>query len=130
MQVHARSLAKFADLAQADPSPARRHVPSRLVPAAFNFTSDVVERLARERSGDEALRAIDAAGSVQTFTFGEVAERAADTAAGLAAAGVGRGDVVMTLMGARPEWVFSLLAAWRLGAVALACSEQLRRKDI
>ena len=46
------------------------------------------------------------------------------------ALGVGRGDVVMTLMGARPEWVFALLGAWRLGAVALPCSEQLRAKDI
>src|SRR6185503_18071549 len=45
-------------------------------------------------------------------------------------AGIGRGDVVMTMMGARPEWAFTLLGAWRLGAVALPCSEQLRSKDI
>jgi acetyl-CoA synthetase len=100
------------------------------VPEGFNFTTDVVERLARERGDDEALRAIDEAGALRTFTFGEVAERAAETAAGLAASGVERGDVVMTLMGARPEWVFTLLGAWRLGAVALPCSEQLRRKDL
>ena len=43
---------------------------------------------------------------------------------------MGRGNVVMTLMGARPEWVFAMLGAWRLGAVALPCSEQLRAKDI
>jgi acyl-coenzyme A synthetase/AMP-(fatty) acid ligase len=100
------------------------------VPDGFNFTTDVVERLARERGGDEALRAVDSGGSVRSFTFAEVAERAGHTAAGLASAGVGRGDVVMTLMGARPEWVFAMLGAWRLGAVALPCSEQLRRKDI
>jgi acyl-coenzyme A synthetase/AMP-(fatty) acid ligase len=45
-------------------------------------------------------------------------------------AGVGRGDVVMTSMGARPEWVFALLGAWRIGAVALPCSEQLRSRDL
>jgi acyl-coenzyme A synthetase/AMP-(fatty) acid ligase len=90
----------------------------------------VVERLARERGGDEALRALDEEQSVQSFTFSQVAERAARAAGGLASLGVGRGDVVMTLMGARPEWVFTLLGAWRLGAVALPCSEQLRRKDI
>jgi acyl-coenzyme A synthetase/AMP-(fatty) acid ligase len=99
-------------------------------PDAFNFTTDVVERLARERGGDEALRAIDSSGSVQSFTFADVADRAARVAGGLAALGVGPGDVVGTLMGARPEWVFALLGAWRLGAVALPCSEQLRRKDI
>jgi acetyl-CoA synthetase len=97
---------------------------------AFNFTTDVVERLARERGADEALRAIDSDGSARSFAFAEVAERAARVAGGLAALGVRRGDAVVTLMGARPEWVFSLLGAWRLGAVALPCSEQLRRKDI
>jgi acyl-coenzyme A synthetase/AMP-(fatty) acid ligase len=96
----------------------------------FNFTTDVVDRLARERGSDEALRAIDEAGSIQSFSFAQVAERAARVASGLAALGVERGDVVMTLIGARPEWVFAMLGAWRLGAVALPCSEQLRRKDI
>jgi len=101
-----------------------------VAPGAFNFTRDVVERLARERPADEALRAISADGSVRSHSFAEVAQAAAATSAGLAAAGVGRGDVVMTLIGARAEWVFALLATWRLGAVALPCSEQLRAKDI
>jgi acyl-coenzyme A synthetase/AMP-(fatty) acid ligase len=99
-------------------------------PDAFNFTTDVVERLARERGADEALRAIDEDGSIRSFTFAQVAERAARVAGGLAAHGVGCGDVVMTLMGARPEWAFAMLGAWRLGALVLPCSEQLRRKDI
>jgi acyl-coenzyme A synthetase/AMP-(fatty) acid ligase len=96
----------------------------------FNFTRDVLERLARERPADEALRAVAQDGSVRSYTFGQAADEAAATAAGLARAGVGRGDVVMTLMGARPEWVFALLGAWRLGAIALPGSEQLRAKDI
>jgi acetyl-CoA synthetase len=98
--------------------------------AAFNFTTDVLERLARERGGDEALRAIDAHGALRSFAFAEVAERSARVAAGMTEAGVRPGDVVMTIMGARPEWVFALLGAWRLGAIALPCSEQLRQKDI
>ena len=96
----------------------------------FNFTVNVLERLARERGQDEALRAIDASDAVRSFTFAEVADRAARVAGGLAALGVGRGDVIMTLMGARAEWVFAMLGAWRLGAVTLPCSEQLRAKDI
>jgi acyl-coenzyme A synthetase/AMP-(fatty) acid ligase len=43
---------------------------------------------------------------------------------------VKRGDVVMTLVGNRIEWVLSLLACWRMGAVALPCSTQLRRQDL
>ena len=96
----------------------------------FNFTQDVVDRLASERADDEALRAIGRGGELRSYTFTEVARQASETAAGLAAAGVGRGDVVMTLMGARPEWVFAMLGAWRLGALVLPCSEQLRAKDI
>jgi acetyl-CoA synthetase len=43
---------------------------------------------------------------------------------------VGKGDVVLTLIGNRPEWVLSMVACFRLGAVALACNEQLRAKDL
>jgi acetyl-CoA synthetase len=99
-------------------------------PNGFNFTRDVLGRLARERPADEALRAVGADGSVRSYSFAQAATEADEAAGGLARLGVGRGDVVMTLMGARPEWVFSMLAAWRLGAVALPCSEQLRAKDI
>jgi acyl-coenzyme A synthetase/AMP-(fatty) acid ligase len=96
----------------------------------FNFVRDVVERLARERPRDEALRTIAADGALRSYAYGDVARHASEAAAGLAQAGVGRGAVVMTLMGARPEWVFAMLGAWRLGAVVLPCSEQLRAKDI
>ena len=96
----------------------------------FNFTRDVLERLARDRPADEALRAIAADGSIRSYSFAQAAAEAAAAAAGLARLGVRSGDVVMTLLGARPEWVFALLGAWRLGAVALPGSEQLRAKDI
>ena len=36
----------------------------------------------------------------------------------------------MTLVGNRVEWVLSLLACWRMGAVALPCSTMLRRHDL
>ena len=41
-------------------------------------------------------------------------------------AGCGRGDVVMTVIGNRPEWVYAMVACFRIGAVALPCTEQLR----
>jgi acyl-coenzyme A synthetase/AMP-(fatty) acid ligase len=96
----------------------------------FNFTTDVVERLARERPRDEALRALSSDGERQSFTFAEVAQASAGAATSLSRRGVHPGDVVLTMMGSRPEWVFTMLAAWRLGAVALPCSEQLRRHDL
>jgi acetyl-CoA synthetase len=98
--------------------------------SGFNFALDVVERLARERPNDEAMRSIARDGARRSYTFAEIAEGTARAAGALARRGVGKGDVVMTLMGARTEWVLTMLAAWRLGAVALPCSEQLRSKDI
>ncbi len=44
--------------------------------------------------------------------------------------GVARGDVVMTLIGNRPEWVLGMMACFRIGAVVLPCTEQLRAKDL
>jgi acyl-coenzyme A synthetase/AMP-(fatty) acid ligase len=35
----------------------------------------------------------------------------------------------MTALGNRPEWVYAMLACWRLGAVAQPCVEQLRAAD-
>jgi acyl-coenzyme A synthetase/AMP-(fatty) acid ligase len=96
----------------------------------FNFTADVVERLAEARPHEEGLRVISDGGERRSFTFEQVARASSRAAAGLRRRGVQPGDVVMTLMGARAEWVFALLGAWRLGAAALPCSEQLRQKDI
>ena len=36
----------------------------------------------------------------------------------------------MTMVGNRPEWVYAMVAAWRIGAVAQPCTEQLRPADL
>ncbi|MDQ3435240.1 MAG: AMP-binding protein [Actinomycetota bacterium] len=64
------------------------------------------------------------------MSFGEIADGAARLGGALAARGVGRGHVVMTVMGNRPEWVLALLACFRIGAVALPCTPQLRSADL
>jgi acetyl-CoA synthetase len=92
-----------------------------------NFVRDVVGRL---EPTQRALVEIARDGSRREWTFGEAMERSERLAATIAAGGVGRGDVVMTLIGNRPEWVFSLVACWRIGAVALPCTEQLRANDL
>jgi acyl-coenzyme A synthetase/AMP-(fatty) acid ligase len=92
-----------------------------------NFTRDVVE----ERDPrDLALIELARDGARREWSFGEVSERSDRLAGSLAARGVGKGDVVMTLIGNRPEWVLSMLACFRIGAVVLPCSEQLRAKDL
>jgi acetyl-CoA synthetase len=92
-----------------------------------NFSRDVVDAA---DPNSLALVALSREGERREIAFGEVAARSARLAGALARRGVGRGDVVMTLIGNRPEWVYAMLACWRLGAVALPCTEQLRPADL
>jgi acetyl-CoA synthetase len=59
-----------------------------------------------------------------------VADRSARLAGTLRHRGAERGEVVLTLIGNRPEWVFTMVACFRIGAVVLPCNEQLRTKDL
>jgi acyl-coenzyme A synthetase/AMP-(fatty) acid ligase len=92
-----------------------------------NFASDVVDVADPRR---RALVAVTREGERREIAFGEVADRSARLAGTLAGRGVGRGDVVMTLVGNRPEWAYAMVACWRLGAVAQPCTEQLRPADL
>jgi acetyl-CoA synthetase len=95
--------------------------------ATVNFTRDVVDASEASRL---ALVALGADGSRREYTFGEISVRAARLGSTLARHGARRGDVVMTVMGNTPEWVLAMLACWRIGAVALPCTEQLRPRDL
>lgn len=86
-----------------------------------------MERSPASRLG---IVAIDAEGNRRDHYFGELVAQSAGLSGAFAARGVRRGDVVMTLVGNRIEWVLALLACWRMGAVALPCSTMLRRHDL
>ena len=93
----------------------------------MNFHSQVVENAIPERI---ALVSLTAEGSRRELTFGEVADLSSRVAGNLLRRGIGRGDVVLTVVGNRPEWVLAMLACFRIGAVALPCTEQLRASDL
>jgi acyl-coenzyme A synthetase/AMP-(fatty) acid ligase len=92
-----------------------------------NLIEDLMERSPASRLG---IVAIDADGNRRDWHFGELIATSAGLSGAFAARGVRRGNVVMTLVGNRIEWVLSLLACWRMGAVALPCSTQLREHDL
>jgi acyl-coenzyme A synthetase/AMP-(fatty) acid ligase len=92
-----------------------------------NFARDVVESFP---AGQIALIALGRDGSREEITFGQVNDRSARLASTLRRHGADRGDVVMTLIGNRPEWVYAMVACFRIGAVALPCTEQLRPADL
>ncbi len=93
----------------------------------MNFARDVVD--AADPAG-LALVELARDGTRREWCFGEVADAAARLAGTFARCGVGRGDVVMTVIGNRPEWVLTMVACFRIGAVVLPCTEQLRARDL
>ncbi len=93
----------------------------------MNFARDVVDGAPPDRT---ALIELARDGGRREWTFAEVSDRSARLAGAFARHGVARGDVVMTLIGNRPEWVLTMVACFRIGAVALSCNEQLRAHDL
>jgi acetyl-CoA synthetase len=92
-----------------------------------NIIDDLMERSPASRLG---IVEVDAEARGRRWHFGEMIATSAGLSGAFAARGVKRGDVVMTLVGNRIEWVLTLLACWRMGAVALPCNTQLRRHDL
>jgi acyl-coenzyme A synthetase/AMP-(fatty) acid ligase len=92
-----------------------------------NFAREIVDAAAPQRL---ALLELARDGTRREWSFGEVGERSARMAGALRDLGVERGEVVMTLVGNRPEWVLTMLACFRIGAIVLPCTEQLRAKDL
>src|SRR6478735_7062878 len=94
----------------------------------MNFARDVVEaadprRLAlveRPRHGHPR----------REWSFGRVARFAETVAHHFDDLGLRRGDVVLTLLGNRPEWVLTMVACFRQGYAVLPCTEQLRATDL
>ena len=98
------------------------------VPPAFNFARDVVDVLgAEDRLG---LIFVDRDGARQHFSFPEIADATQRWARVLADAGVRKGDRVLVVLPKIPEWLFSMVALLRLGAVAIPSAEQLRARDL
>src|SRR4051812_13548656 len=93
----------------------------------MDFATNVVDA---QPSGALALVELARDGARRPWTFGEVSEGARGVAGALHAAGVRRGDTVLTLIGNRPEWVLAMVACFRQGFVVLPCNEQLRAKDL
>jgi acetyl-CoA synthetase len=92
-----------------------------------NLVEDVLERFPASKP---ALVTIGGDGDRRVWHFGELIARSAGLSGAFAARGVARGEVVMTLVGSRIEWVLAMLACWRMGAIAMPCNTLLRRHDL
>ncbi|MGI8761909.1 MAG: acyl-CoA synthetase [Jatrophihabitantaceae bacterium] len=92
-----------------------------------NFVRDLV---AARPPAERALRTVSRSGGRQEWSFGELLDASGSLAGAMAARGVGRGSLVLTLLGNRVEYALAILAGLRIGAATLPCSEQLRPKDL
>ncbi|MDX6617360.1 MAG: acetyl-CoA synthetase [Solirubrobacterales bacterium] len=93
----------------------------------MNFIEDVLERFPAARP---ALVTISPLGERRVWHFGELIAMSGGLSGAMATRGVHREDTVLLMVGNRLEWVLAMLACWRMGAIALPCNTQLRRKDL
>jgi acyl-CoA synthetase (AMP-forming)/AMP-acid ligase II len=66
----------------------------------------------------------------ERFTYAELLERSIESARGLAALGVGRGDHVGLLMPNCPDFVFAFYGAQLLGAVVVPVNTRFRTREL
>src|ERR671935_170482 len=97
------------------------------VPERFNFARDVVERLEPSKL---AIRLVDGEGTACDVSFADVTRRTRQWAALLRRLGIKPGDRLLVLVGKTAEWHPIMLAAMKVGAVAIPCSEMLRARDL
>jgi acyl-coenzyme A synthetase/AMP-(fatty) acid ligase len=92
-----------------------------------NFIDDVIQKFPFSQ---EAVIAIDVEGGRKVHCFSHLFARSMGLSGAMLDKGVHRGDVVMILVGSRVEWVISMLACFRMGAVALPLNPQLTKADL
>jgi long-chain acyl-CoA synthetase len=92
---------------------------------AFSTMRDAWDHHVTSRPDDPAVHYFDA-----TLSFGEVDRAAAALAAGLRSLGVGRGDRVAVYLQNDPQWLVTMLAAWRLAAVPVAINPMLLAAEL
>jgi acetyl-CoA synthetase/medium-chain acyl-CoA synthetase len=98
-------------------------------PAGFNFTRDVVDRLAAS-GGGRALTYIERDGVIQRLTFEELAADAARWAHLLRGRGLDVGDRVLVAVGAPTQWAPIVLGAVKAGLVAVPCPATVEPLDL
>jgi acetyl-CoA synthetase len=101
-----------------------------VVPEGFNFSYDVVDRIARMEPDKRAMVWTNAAGEEKVFTFGDMSRYASRAANVFAARGVGRGDRVMLILKRHYQFWFAILGLHKLGAIGVPATNLLTTKDI
>lgn len=99
------------------------------VPEYFNFATHVLDRWADD-ADKRGLLWVDEHGASRDLTFRHIAERSTRLAAGLQRLGIKRGDRILVIIPPDPAWWETMMALFRLGAVAVPGTTQLSARDI
>lgn len=97
---------------------------------SFNFGFDVVDEYAKLCPEKRALVWCNNKGDEKIFTFGELSKLSNKAANMLARNGIGKGDVVMSMLNRRYEYYILVIACCKLGAIIVPATYLLTTKDI
>jgi acetyl-CoA synthetase len=95
----------------------------------LNFAHDWFDPLARGNDSP-ALVVVDEDGSRASYTFDELAHRSDQVAVALRAAGIGRGDSVVVMLGNQVELWESMLAVIKIGAVIMPTTTAVGTEEL
>ncbi|MEO1226155.1 MAG: AMP-binding protein [Pseudomonadota bacterium] len=97
-------------------------------PETYNY-ADVIDGYAEDPER-EALVWANADGAERRLTFRDVSEASKRVGAALKARGVKRGDRVLVMLPRIPDWQITMIAIFRIGAVAIPCITMSKPGDL
>ena len=101
-----------------------------IVPERFNFSYDVLDRLAMETPDERALVWCNDEGEEKIFSYSEIKTYSEKAASFFQAQGIRRGEKVMLILKRRYEFWFALLGLHRIGAIAVPATHMLTKDDL
>ncbi len=100
------------------------------IPEGFNFAYDVMDAWAEEEPDKLALLWTNENGDCKRFTFLDLKNLSNRAASYFSSLGIGRGDMVMIMLGRRYEFWITMLALQKIGAIAIPATHLLTDLDI
>jgi acetyl-CoA synthetase len=100
------------------------------VPEGFNFAYDVVDEWAAAVPDKPAMVWCDDHGNERRFSFADMKRLSDKAAAFFVSAGIGKGDVVLTMLKRRWQYWVCTLGLQKIGAVSVPATAQLTTKDV
>jgi acetyl-CoA synthetase len=115
--------------ARGDADRAAREFVWPAITGRFNWAIDWFDAIGRDRD-TVALWIREEDGTDSKYSYGELVDRSDAAAVWLKSLGLGRGDMVMLMLGNQVELWVSMLAVMKIGAVILPTTEALPTADL